>query len=402
MNTVTRLLIFVVLFLSGAAMAQSGRVNVGFIYPEPIQRPLPNEFDHSLAGKEGRRGAELAGGRFGSLAQQHGWDLRILFASAPDGSSAVRAARRLVEHDGVVALIGGFSDETALALSEYAATAAVPFFNVGSTARAGTASDLTFNVHPDARTLLAGLLSGDRATGSIYVIAADDDSGASRLRTLYELLEGDDKRELAGQYLMDPAEPVLTGALREIQELQPDVLLLLLDWRLELDALGMLDVALTHEPLVLALPDSVSSTRYFYGIVRNASLKFGHGVRIAPWEHTAPGAAVRDVSDRYEGRFGEPFDPVAWTSYAAVQAVYEAVREAGAADPAVWAPPLAEGSVALDTGKDSASGFRNGELVQSLFLVEVHAESTGDSRLARLRDRAGFVAQLPPAPEDAD
>src|SRR5690625_4696054 len=143
-------LIFAALILSGIAFGQTGRVNVGFIYPEAISKPLPNEFDHAHAGKEGRQGAEFAAGRMGSLAQQAGWDLRVLYASAPDGSSAVRAAQRLVEVDDVVALIGGFSDEVALALAEFASEANIPFFNVGSTARASSTSDWVFNVHPSA------------------------------------------------------------------------------------------------------------------------------------------------------------------------------------------------------------------------------------------------------------
>ena len=114
----------------------------------------------TVLGEDGERGALTALGEFGSKAG--GMDIELVRGSSdasPD--SAVRAARKLVEQDGVKILVGPLSGDEGIAVKEYAKTQPnVTFINGSSAAQDTTFRDPApnfFRFSTDGAQWMAGL-----------------------------------------------------------------------------------------------------------------------------------------------------------------------------------------------------------------------------------------------------
>ena len=115
----------------------------------------------------------------------------------------------------------------------------------------------------------------------------------------------------------------LDAAVRDIARSEPDlVLLLLADWRSELDFLSRYESSgLT--PAVTGFPSPVTQTRHFYYASRQAAPVAGSGHRAALWEATLDAYGARELNARFAARWGQPMDPPAWSAYQAVKIAFE-------------------------------------------------------------------------------
>ena len=133
----------------------------------------------TVLGEDAERGAMTAVSEFGSKAG--GKDIEIVKGSSdasPD--SAVRAARKLVEQDGVKILIGPLSGDEGIAVKEYAKTQpGVTFLNGASAAQDTTLRDPAanfFRFSTDGAQWMTGLgnyVFNDKGYKSVAVVAED-------------------------------------------------------------------------------------------------------------------------------------------------------------------------------------------------------------------------------------
>src|SRR5690625_1977755 len=102
------------------------------------------------------------------MAQESLDGVELLMASAPSEGAARRAAKRLVSADDVSALLGGFANAEARALSEIAQERGVLFFNVGATSdalrRSGNSN--TFHIEASRSAYVEAIAAGLQAQGA--------------------------------------------------------------------------------------------------------------------------------------------------------------------------------------------------------------------------------------------
>ncbi len=113
--------------------------------------------------------------------------------------------------------------------------------------------------------------------------------------------------------------------------------------------------------------------------------------RVAVWDP----AADSPVNDVYSSRTGEPMEPAAWTTYAAIVTTFQAAQTGALDDPEALKTFLTAPDPALELGKSTSVSFRpsDGQLVQELYVVR----STPDAswgRTAAARTAFGEVVSV--------
>jgi branched-chain amino acid transport system substrate-binding protein len=152
-------------------MAQAETVKIGLL--------ATFEGAFTVLGEDSERGAMTAVDEFGDKAA--GMDIEIIKGSSdasPD--SAVRAARKLVEQDGVKILVGPLSGDEGIAVKEYAKTQPDVTFINGSSAAQDTTfrepAENFFRFSTDGAQWMAGLgtyVYNDKGYRSVATVAED-------------------------------------------------------------------------------------------------------------------------------------------------------------------------------------------------------------------------------------
>lgn len=152
-------------------LAEDGSIKIGLL--ATFEGPF------TVLGEDGARGAMTAIDEIGGMVA--GKKIEIVRGSSdasPD--SAVRAARKLVEQDGVKILVGPLSGDEGLAVRDYAKTQpGVTFLNGASAAQDTTLRDAAPNFYrfgTDGAQWMAGLGTyayGDKGYRSVAVVAED-------------------------------------------------------------------------------------------------------------------------------------------------------------------------------------------------------------------------------------
>jgi ABC-type branched-subunit amino acid transport system substrate-binding protein len=399
---VSRLLAALLLVtLLGAAAAQPDTarpqtVSVAFFYPQQPARPELNTYTYAIAGESARKGAELAAEEFGWAAQQAGFDFRVLLSSAPTAASAGRAARRLIASEGIIALIGGFDSAQAQVLSELAAERDLLFLNTGSTDRSYGPGRNALHLMPDVDTWLATLLSVAEPEGETwFVLHAADTEGEYRLERARQVLAAAGTSVVQASAI-DPAAPRYGEVLDALRENPEATVLLLLDWQLQLDFLGRLESS-GLDVQVFSLPDSVSMTREFYGMLRTAAPHYAR-LQLTLCEATLATPEAQALNGRYLAHFGEPMDAPAWAAFEAVRLVYEATVATQGGSAAELLAFLAE-AAELDVDKDAAVHFDPDslELLQPLYAVRIMPYEAEASLLDKKLGRAQLELVISPS-----
>ncbi|MEX0921746.1 MAG: ABC transporter substrate-binding protein [Rhodovibrionaceae bacterium] len=157
--------------LAGPAMAQDDTIKMGAL------ATLEGAF--TVLGEDGMRGVELALEEHGYMAG--GKKIQLITGSSdasPD--SAVRAARKLVEQDGVQILVGPLSGSEGLAVKDYAKTQPEVTFLNGSSAAQDTTlrepAENFFRFNTDGAQWMAGLgeyVYNEKGYRKVAVLAED-------------------------------------------------------------------------------------------------------------------------------------------------------------------------------------------------------------------------------------
>ncbi|WP_238372198.1 ABC transporter substrate-binding protein [Heliomarina baculiformis] len=159
------------LTLPGIALAQDGAIKIGLL--------ATFEGAFTVLGEDGERGAMTAVNEFGGEVAGH--EIEIIRGSSdasPD--SAVRAARKLVEQDGVKVLVGPLSGDEGIAVKDYAKTQPDVTFINGSSAAQDTTfrdpADNFFRFSTDGAQWMAGLgtyVYNEKGYQSVATVAED-------------------------------------------------------------------------------------------------------------------------------------------------------------------------------------------------------------------------------------
>lgn len=376
------------------------------------------------AGRAGFLGGRLGAEEMAYTARLVGARLSLEEAAATTPGEAIRAAEQLLSRH-VVALVGGFGADTALALSRVAERRQVLFFNVGATddrLRNADCSRYAFHIEAsDAMYLdaaadwfirgLAFLVDEDapqgveiirRAPARAWFLVTDHSATwEARDRRLRVALE---QRHWGSRIVADVAvEPRqrFERVLGMIPALHPDLVFLLLPAADQLEFYREYERAgLTGE--VTGFPEPAAQTRSFFAAVLTAAPRTARGgIRVVSFEPTFSAVGGPQLSQRFFRRWHTPMDGPAWTSWLAIKILWEAFRRTGGDGPAL-ARSLTSAEAVFEGYQGIGLTFRpwDGQLRHPLMASRLTAYSDDEMRLAQMVGQFPNVLAPGRAPTD--
>lgn len=366
----------------------AGATQVGVIVPSRTPASLPN----ATVGDDALRGAAVAENRVsvgGAKAP-----FQVLMAHAPSLESARRAAARLIQVNGVQALIGGYWPEFAQAIATEAAANGVPYFNVGSEQddlRDPACYPTTFHVAPSTAMLVSGTIaaSGSDDADGVFVIAEEGALTDGLLELIAQELIPTGG-ELVGSAVVRPDEFVYFPVLQTVRDSGADTVLALISSEGQ-ELLLSQAPAMIPDVQVLGIATVRGQSRPFLQRFAQVSPEGVTTPRVAVWDP----AAESPVNEVYSSRTGEPMEPAAWTTYAAIVTAFQAFQAGALDDPESLKAYLAAPDPALELGKSAPVSFRasDGQLAQELYVVR-SAPDASWGRTATARTAFGEVVSV--------
>jgi len=331
-----------------------------------------------------------------------GWSPVVTIANAPGADAAARAAQRLIAREKASVIVGGFTGDEAEALSEVAERRGALFLNIGATSDAirRKCHANTFHIEASAAMYLDAIFGWFvRAGFRRWYLVHDDGPDGSALyeRALLSLKDRHWAAETVGRGVLRQDDPRdFAPVLDDIAESAPDAVLLLTDWKTQLDLLARYEISGLAMP-VTGFPDPAAQTREFYFASRQAAPIAGSGHRAALWEATLDAYGARELNARFNGRWGRPMDAPAWSAYMAVKIAFEAAIASGANDCASLAGYIGGERGVFDVSKGIGVTFRpwDHQMRQSLYLVKINPEASSSMDLSAMLARASLVGELP-------
>jgi ABC-type branched-subunit amino acid transport system substrate-binding protein len=345
---------------------------VGLVVPAGPEEFRLTSSSVEFAGAAARKGAVLAAETLEGESQ--GVDLELLHANAPDDGSALRAARRLAAREEVFALVGGLGDGQAEALTAVSNEYGLLFLDVGSTGDAAREDRNVFHLEAGAGEYLAAMarwFSGERFLP--WAVVHPDSSDGRRLgAAAAQAVDAVSGAPSSAWLLPVPRAPAFDRAVAAIREERLGSVVLLLDWRQQLEFLGRFEAERLTVP-VTGFPWPATQTREFMVAAASGAPRSFAGQRIGLWHSTLRDFGAGELNDRYLARWGAPMDSPAWSAYVALLALGRAVSATGSTE----AEPLAEWlegpEARFDVGKGEHISFQTHDhrLRQPLFVLDV-------------------------------
>lgn len=350
-------------------------LRIGVILPvAPADAP---GWEQAVA-RSAEQGAVIAEEEFVFNAEMLGMQMAVLRAPGGTPEDAVAAARRLVEEEGAYAIVGGYTDAEATALGAWAEGANVPFINVGAASDA-LRNDIcfatTFHVEPSAAMYLDAMAGWYVRAGFRNWFILEDGSAASTaqherlIRTIEDRHFG--VREV-GSMTVKVDEGAPPELATELDRTGADLLVLLVGAGDQLSVMADLDAA-GLDIQVTGFPYPATQTRAYFAAQQQLAPTIGTNNRITSWEATLDAYGAREMNARYRGRFNEPMDPSAWSTYQAIKVLYEAAFFTGSLDPTTVMAYMTAPTTVFDVYKGIGTSFRrwDRQLRQTLYLDKI-------------------------------
>lgn len=336
-------------------------------------------------------GARFGAGEVARLAELLGGSFELVIADP--GAELEEEAGRLVDREGVLALVGGLDAAGCTALSRIADRFGLPFFNVGYLGdhlRGEDCRRTTFNIQASAAMYADALgtwLVADRDLTRWYFVTGSDPSESSVLPRLPRAIGRRGGVEVGRREI---------GQAPEVVELLADVersgaQVLYLDLPEPRRAPFLRAYAESDPPFELAGPPISSSW------LRSLDPELRVGIWPTLWHPRLFKYGAEQLNGRFAGQFNRPLEAYGWASWLALKILGDAVLRggSGAADEMIR---FLEGDGGqFDGHKGKRLSFRawDHQLRQPIYLIR--AVGGGDSR-----HPFDHVAELPlgePGPE---
>jgi ABC-type branched-subunit amino acid transport system substrate-binding protein/ABC-type amino acid transport substrate-binding protein len=377
-------------------------LKIGAVLPIPTGTPAITD----ALGEAARHGALIAEDLLGREAASRGVNLQLFLASGPSPEASLRAAQRLVNVEGVSALIGGFSPDEARQLSQLATESRVLFLNVAAPddSLRQACSPYTFHIEASAAMYLDAVVRWSAAQGKLrwFVLYPGSQDGQALYRRAIQAISAAGGEEV-GKAELPPEQRIYTGAIEAIQRVRPAVVLSLLDPPNQDFFLAQFGDPVEGLSIV-HFPYPVTQTRRYWMRIRQSTSSAESTYRPDLWEATLSDGSAGEINDQFGSRSGSPMDPSAWAAYAAVKIVLESALATGSTDPARLLAYLEDPKTRFDLYKGVPLSFRpwDHQLRQPLYLVRVNPKAEIGTRLSQQLALAELVAQVPNLPQGSD
>lgn len=308
---------------------------------DPIKIGVIGE-ESSVAGASLTKAAQLAADEINAQGGVNGRPIQIItYDNHSSAAEGVRAFQRAASDDKVVAVIGSYLSEVALAIEPWSARMRVPFITPGA-----SSSEIPKRVHDDYEhnkfTFQGTTMSEDIAQS---ICDFSHDILVQQLRLKHAVLMSEDAawtKPLDGRYLeclpkaglevldhirFNPDTTDFTPIFNQIERQHPDVIIT------GISHVGVQPTVQWHDqqvPIPMAGQSSQATNGTFWKDTNGAA----EGVIT---RSTASGVALTPktipFTDAYTKRYGLPPAYCGYSSYDMVFVIAEAIKRAGAADP---------------------------------------------------------------------
>ena len=309
---------------------------------EPIRIGVIGE-ESAVAGASITKAAQLAADTINAHGGIGGRQVQVI--TYDDHSSAaegVRAFQRAVQQDKVVAVIGSYISEVALAIEPWSARLHMPFITPGA-----ASNEISKQVHKDYdhfKYTFHGWMTSAFIAQAICdaehdllvegmhmktaVIMSEDAAWTTPLDVRYQECLPKAGLQVLDHIRFNPDTTDFTPIFHAIEAKKPDVIIT------GISHVGVQPTVQWHDqqvPIPMAGQSSQATTSAFWGDTNGAA----EGVITA--SAAAPGAANTPLTipfiDAYQKRFGVSPAYCGYTSYDMVYIIAEAVQRAGSTDP---------------------------------------------------------------------
>lgn len=354
--------------------------------PQPELIRLGLVVPSTPAGAATSRGAELGAAEAAQLAGLLGSRFELATRAADGARDARAAAAALFEQDDVTAVAGGLDEASADAIGAEADAHGRLFLNVGApddSLRGARCRRHAFHVQASAAMYadaLAAWLAGEQGLTRWTFIdgGASDDAAYARARAALLAQNGESVARLA---VSDSASAA--AALSAIARSSPQVTWVLLRGEARADFARRYRDAGLAPTLAFGLPSDVP----IWAIPAESRL----GLWPVLWHPRLFRYGAEQVTDRFQDRFAEPPDSVAWAAWMAAKILAEGALRARSVDGSALAAYLEGRRAQFDGHKGRSLTFRpwDHQLRQPVYLVR--ARPSG----AAPRETFEHVAELP-------
>jgi ABC-type branched-subunit amino acid transport system substrate-binding protein/ABC-type amino acid transport substrate-binding protein len=351
---------------------------VGVIFPARTPAVLLN----SPTGEDALRGAAVAENAV-SLRDTAQSPFLVLNAHAPTVEAVERAALRMVLVDHVDALIGGYDPLEAEAIARIAAEHDVAFFNVGSEdarLRNKECYPTTFHVAPSTAMVAAATLgvATDYGGTRVHAVVERGSDSDALVELLIELAQ-ESGATVVGHTVVEPNQFVYYPVFQEFATSGADTVLLVLSAESQE---AFLSQAPPEQFLYLGVTPLRGQSRPYLQRFSQVAPGSATDPRVVAWDP----ALESPINSTFSSRTGEPLEPTAWATYAAVVIAFQASQAGEFDSPAALGSFLSRPGALPDIGKSDSTVFRpeDGQMLQELYVISVDpAASWGRSAATR-------------------
>jgi branched-chain amino acid transport system substrate-binding protein len=319
--------------LAGPALAQT---------KEPIKIGIISE-ESAIAGSGISKGAQMAADAINAAGGVDGRKVElVLYDDHSSAADAVRAFQRAVSQDKVVAVIGTYISEVALALEPWAARSHVPFITTGA-----ASNEISRQVHDDYAKnkytfhewmTSAGIADSvcDSAKELLQphykiktaVIFSEDAAWTTPLDAEYLACLPKIGVQVLDHIRFSPDTSDFTPIYNKIEGLKPDVIITGIS---HVGVQPTVQWAQQQVPIPMVGQASQATSGTFWKDTNGAAAGVITQSAAASGAQLTP--KTQPFMNDYAKRFGEPPPYTGFTSHDAVNVVAEAVKRAGSTDP---------------------------------------------------------------------
>ena len=323
----------VVLTASAPALAQS---------KDPIKIGIISE-ESAIAGAGISKGAQLAADEINAAGGVDGRKIElVLYDDHSSSSDAVRAFQRAVSDDKVVAVVGTYISEVALALQPWAARLKTPFITTGA-----ASNDISKHVHDDyahnrytfhewmTSAFIADSVCDSMKTLMIpkyhtatAVIFSEDAAWTTPLDAEYISCLPKIGIKVLDHIRFSPDTTDFTPIFNKIEGEKPDVIVTGIS---HVGVQPTVQAAQQQVPIPMVGQSSQATSGTFWKDTNGAAAGVMTQSAASPGAQLTP--KTQPFMEAYAKRYGEPPAYTGFTTHDAVNVIAEAVKRAGSSDP---------------------------------------------------------------------
>jgi branched-chain amino acid transport system substrate-binding protein len=295
--------------------------------------------------------------------------IEVVYEDSVNPGTAVQKARKLIEKDKVIAIIGEISSASTLAIGDVVQEVGIPFINTGANSdeiRGKKCHRYTFCSEASNTMYVNSIgkwLIGNKKFSKWHFLTADYAFGHDLYRVSKKLLLDNGGTEL-GNDMIPTNTPDYSSYILKLKSVNPDLLFL--------NLAGVDQTTFLKQYKEFGAPfetaGGVMDTVQFWAAGPDAIT----GVWPCIWYHDLNVPSAKDFTQRFTKKFQKPPDNQAWSDYIATNTILRTIEKTGSTDSKDLVKYLESGEE-FDIYKGRPGKIRDWDhqMMQSMYVAKV-------------------------------